>query len=492
MGSAPALRRAALQRAALQRAAPVALAVAVGLAGAWAGMALWGRTTTTLGPFRVELASSFGRGHTDIELPPFGRLTADTHRAPLRLRATLQDVEVAKLTSILSEGGLDGLASRVEADALVRLRALAVRVLLAGAAGALLLGAVAFRTDVRRVAIAVIAALVAVGGLQVAALATFRADAFLHPTFSGSLALAPKVIGPVQAATEHIDAFREQLTRVVDGAVGAYTSVQSSPLGRTGEIRVLHISDIHDSPVGYSFAQQIAAGFDVDFVLDTGDVTSFGTPVESLILQNVPAFGRPYVFVRGSHDSMELQSEMARIPNAIVLDGDARTVDGITIYGIGDPVFISTRALPLTADQIAERSRAICPRILADVRALPTPPDIVAVHDVKMAECIAGFVPLVVEGHLHENVATIDRGTLFLQVGTTGGGGPILFNDAGPQPLSAQVLYFRPGSPPELVAYDTIVQNPETGTLTVSRHLVTSQTLEPPASSTPSPPVTPS
>ena len=444
-------------------------------------MILWGRTTTTLGPFRVELATSFGVGRTVIALPPFGELSADTHRAPLRLRATLQDVEVTKLTSTLSDSGIEGLAGQVETDALARLRVLAIRVLLAGAAGALLLALLAFRRDARRIAIAVIAALVSVGGSQVAALATFHTDAFLHPTYSGSLSLAPKVIGPVETATANIDAFREQLTRVVDGAVNAYTSVQASPLGHTGEIRVLHISDIHDSPIGYQFAEQIAQGFDVDFVLDTGDITSFGTPVEDLILKNVPAFHRPYVFVRGSHDSIELQHELAKIPNAIVLDGQTKTVDGISIFGFGDPVFIANRSEPLTAAQFAEISRSVCPQILSDLAALPSPPAVVAVHDFKMAECIAGYTPLVVSGHLHQNVSWVDRGTQYLQVGTTGGGGPVLFTDTGPQPLSAQVLYFKPGAQPTLVAYDTIVQNPDTGNLTVTRHLVTAQELTPPS-----------
>jgi len=466
-----------------RRAAPFGLAVAIGLLGAWAGMTLWGRTTTTLGPFQVELASTFGHGRTEIQLPPFGDLTADTHQAPLWLRATLRDVEIRRLTTTLSDRGLQGLSDQVESDAAERLRGLAIRVLLASAAGALVLGALAFRRDARRVAIAVVTALLAVGGSEVLALATFHTDAFLHPTFSGSLALAPKVIGPVEAATANIDAFREQLTRVVDGAVRAYTSVQASPLGHAGEIRVLHISDIHDSPVGYDFARQIATGFDVDLILDTGDVTSFGTPAENLILQNVPAFHRPYVFVRGSHDSRDLQSQMARIPNATVLDGTTATIHGITFYGLGDPVFVSSRSTPLDSAEFARIARSACPTIASDVEAMPTPPDVVAVHDEKMAECVAGLVPLVVSGHLHVNAAWVDRGTQYLQVGTTGGGGPILTNDAGPQPLSAQVLYFRPGSPPTLVAYDTVVQNPTTGSLTVERHLVAPHELEPPGDS---------
>jgi len=31
------------------------------------------------------------------------------------------------------------------------------------------------------------------------------------------------------------------------------------------------------------FAVEIARAFDVDFVADTGDLTSFGTPVENLV-----------------------------------------------------------------------------------------------------------------------------------------------------------------------------------------------------------------
>jgi predicted phosphodiesterase len=468
----------------LNHAAPVLVAIVIGLAGAWGGMQLWGHTTTSVGPFRVELTSAFGPGETDISLPPFGSISADTHTAPLELRATLVDVEVQRLSEALASGGSDGLVTTVSDDAIARMRPFAIRVLLAAAAGALLLALLVFRRDARRVAIAVATALLTVGGSQIWVLATFRSEAFLHPTYNGTLALAPQVIGPVAQAAAKIDAFRTQLGRVVDGAVRAYTSLQSSPLNAGDEIRVLHISDIHLSPVGFDFARQIAAGFDVDFVLDTGDITSFGTPAESLILASIPAFHTPYVFVRGSHDSTELQREVADIPNATVLDGDTTTVDGITLYGLGDPVFVDNRSDPLDSAEFARIARSVCPRILSDVQAMNEPPDIVAVHDVKMAECLAGSTPLVVSGHLHVNDAHVDAGTQYLQVGTTGGAGPTLFTDEGAQDLSAEVLYFRPGSPPQLVAYDVIVQDPQTGDLTVTRHLVTAQPLTPP---TPSP-----
>ena len=67
----------------------VLVACLVGIAGAWLGMALLGRDTVPIGPFRVELDVGFGKGETELGLPPFGALTADTHLAPLPVSATL-------------------------------------------------------------------------------------------------------------------------------------------------------------------------------------------------------------------------------------------------------------------------------------------------------------------------------------------------------------------------------------------------------------------
>ena len=144
---------------------------------------------------------------------------------------------------------------------------------------------------------------------EVLLLATFQPAAFAEPTYSG-LALAPQLIGPVREATDRVEDLRAGLEQIVDGAVRAYTTLQATA-SADDAIRVLHMSDIHASPLGMDFAQEVARGFDVDFVIDTGDITSFGTPVENLIASQIPGFGRPYVFVRGSHDSIALQEAVA-------------------------------------------------------------------------------------------------------------------------------------------------------------------------------------
>jgi predicted phosphodiesterase len=475
----------------LTRLPTVLLPVVVGLLGAWLGMAAWGRTTVSMGPFRVQLAAGFGHGVTEIDLPPFGHLTADTHLAPLRLTATLVDVRLPQLAKGVADEGIDGVARRVQHDADSRLAPFFLYLIGVASAGTVVLALLVFRTKWLKILAALLATVLAVGGSEFLALRTYESSALLAPTYSGALTLAPQLIGPAQTALDRIDKFRAELTRVVDGAARVYGSIQSGPLSPGDETRVLHISDIHLSPLGLAFAREVANAFDVDLVIDTGDLTSFGTPAEALITSSIPKLGRPYVFVRGNHDSLSLQNEVAGEPNAIVLDGQAREVEGLTIYGLGDPLFTPDKRAALDDEQSVAMVRTAEPRVLQGVEALAEPPDIVAVHDDRMAEVLAGRVPLVISGHFHVPSARADYGTVFLRAGSTGGAGATVFTQVGGVPLSAEILYFTRSDPPRLIGHDLIEQSPESGSLTVKRYLIEEEfgTLvpSPPATVTPAP-----
>ncbi|MGH2571895.1 MAG: metallophosphoesterase family protein [Actinomycetota bacterium] len=468
----------------------IAFPVLVGVLGAWLGMFAWSRTTVSLGPFRVQLSSGFGRGVTDIRLPPLGRLTADTHLSPLRFTVALQDVQVQELADRVTARGIDLLVEEVQSDALNEVAPFALRTLGVALAGALILAVLVFRTNWRSVGIAALASLVAVGGAETAAWRTYRPGKFLSPTFSGSLSLAPELIGPAETALDRIDQVRAELRRVLAGATRVYTSIQTGPLGLGDQIRVLHISDLHLSPLGISFAREVADAFDVEFVVDTGDLTSFGTPAEALVLAGIAGFGRPYLYVRGNHDSPDLEDAMRRIPGAVVLDGTTHDVAGLTVYGRAHPVFTPDKLAALADEEIAARLAIEGERMAAELPS-SDPPAIVAVHDDRMALPAAGLVPLVISGHFHQPSATVVNGTLFLRVGSTGGAGANVFTQEGGVPLSAEVLYFDRADL-TLVAYDLIEQSPESGSLVVDRHLISEEfgSLTPtpsPASPAPSP-----
>jgi len=474
-----------------RKVATVLLACIVGLVGAWLGMALLARDTVPVGPFRVELDVGFGRGETVLGLPPFGDLTADTHLSPLHVSATLRDVGVQRLTDVVNDEGIDGLVSDVERDARDGVGAMAWRVLVVGTLGGAALAGLVYGRRWHLVTAGAIAALLGVVLCEVLLLTTFQPAAFAEPTYSGSLALAPQLIGPAREATDRVEDLRAGLEQIVDGAVRAYTTLQATPLADDA-IRVLHISDIHASPLGMDFAQDVARGFDVDFVIDTGDITSFGTPVENLITSQIPGFGRPYVFVRGSHDSIALQEAVAEQPNAIVLDGRARTIEGVTVYGLGHPAFTPARGAPVDAEDFAALARSAGPVIAAGLEASEEPVDVVAVHDDRMAEAVAGLVPLVISGHFHDTVASVENGTLYLRIGTTGGSGAGIFRDLVDIPFTAEVLYFSPGEDPKLIAYDVIEQFPESGSLTVQRVTVSVEFGELVLTPTPTPTASPS
>lgn len=473
----------------LTRLPTILLPIVVGLLGAWLGMAAWGRTTVSMGPFRVQLGAGFGHGVTEIGLPPFGHLTADTHLAPLRLTATLVDIRLPQLAEDVAAEGIEGVSRRVQHDANSRLAPFFLHLVAAAIVGTVVLAILVFRTAWLKIVVAVLVTLLAVGGSELLSLGTYRSSALLAPTYSGTLSLAPQLIGPAQTALDRIDKFRAELTRVVDGAARVYGSIRTGALTPADEIRVLHISDIHLSPLGLSFAREVANAFDVDLVIDTGDLTSFGTPAEALITSSIPGLGRPYVFVRGNHDSLSLQTEVADEPNAIVLDGQTRMVEGLRIYGLGDPLFTPDKRAALDDEQSEARVRTAEPRLLQDVEALPEPPDVVAVHDDRMAEVLAGRVPLVISGHFHLPAVRAENGTVFLRAGSTGGAGATVFTQEGGVPLSAEILYFTRSDPPRLIGHDLIEQSPESGSLTVKRYLIESEfgmlVPSPPASPTP-------
>jgi predicted phosphodiesterase len=478
------------------RLARALVPVVVGILGAMLAIAAFGRGSATLGPFQVGLEAHFGSGETDLAVPPVGEITAHTHLPPFHLTATVDGIAIQQLSQTVSESGIEPLVQRVEDEARRQILFYALRLLAVAVLGGAVLGFVAYGTAWRRVLVAGASALVLVGGTELATYATYDTSAFLSPTFSGSLSIAPKLIGPVEEATQHIDAFRTALEQIVSGSARVYTSIQASPPAGPNTIKVLHISDVHLSPLGFQFAQEIAKGFGVDFVVDTGDITTFGTPAENFVTNYVPEFHVPYVFVRGNHDSGSLVEAMSREPNVRLLNGSETSVDGISIYGYPDPVF-NNNDHDLNTHEFDQAVSSANPIIARQVAALPEAPDVVMVHDDRMAQSVAGHVPIVLSGHFHVPAKTITDGTLYLQIGSTGGAGIKVFTNLG-GPLSAEVLYFRPPTsttPARLIAYDRIAQSPETGSLTVQRELVPSDLHpalpSPSGSGTPSPTTSP-
>jgi predicted MPP superfamily phosphohydrolase len=335
--------------------------------------------------------------------------------------------------------------------------------------GAVLLGAVGVRTlrsALESGAIALVVVLVVGAG----SVLTFDQDALAQPRFTGLLNRAPYVVGQTQGLVQKLESYRAGLADFVDSVTALYALGSRLPgaadgLARGDVITVLHISDIHDNPLGFDLTARLVSQFGADVVVDTGDITTNGTALEGTQLSRISSLKVPYVFVRGNHDSSSTQASVADQGNAIVLDDEVRVVAGLTFAGIGDPRFTPEeggaapdRPLAQAADaQLATTIRTY------DEEHPSERVDLALVHDPQAASPLDGVVPLILAGHLHKRELRSEGGTKYLVEGTTGGAlitsdGLVKAESGDAVPLTASLLYFgRSGADKgRLLAYDDV------------------------------------
>jgi predicted phosphodiesterase len=289
------------------------------------------------------------------------------------------------------------------------------------------------------------------------AAATWRPEALSQPTYTGLLVNANSLIGRAEDIVARFDAYRASLEDIV-GNVGTLYSALSdlpAPGGANGSVALLHVSDLHLNPAGFDLVAQVVEQFGVDGVLDTGDITDWGSEPENGLITSVGTLNVPYVYIRGNHDSAATAALVAAQPNTTVLDASTVTIDGIEIAGIPDPAFTPDKDSG-DDDADVEVLTESGERLLDVVRELPEPPAVTMVHDPRQGRPLDGDVPLVLAGHTHERrVAYFDEGTLLMVEGSTGGAGLRGLQGEFPEPLTCTVLYLDPETG-QLQAYDEI------------------------------------
>jgi predicted phosphodiesterase len=417
-----------------------------------------------LGPGEVEISLRPQLdGATIVSIPPFGSIEAATHRAPLGLVLSPTSIDTHSAQVLVeSRPTQDDLVGTLRADLEAALKNYALRLLLGGLVAGALVAAIARVRSRGELAISIGVALLAPLGLYAGIFAGYNADAFRQPTLTGALSRSPELLGPVQQFGQRFNALRTELDEIGSITFQLYQFLAEQSAIPEDAIRVLHISDLHLNPVGYDVAQLVANRFKVQAVIDSGDVTAEGSPLEVGFLDRIPGFELPYIFVRGNHDSIITQDAVAEKPNARVLDGNTTTLEGLTIFGVGDPLFTPDKTVEQPSnDEQKEAKRAFARTVEEQVKALDEPPDIVVVHDSLAAGRLTGDVPLVIHGHGHKWSESFDGGTRVLGVGSTGGAGLKSLAPESDSAIALQVLYFD-REQHTLLGYDRIdVQGPQ-------------------------------
>ena len=155
-------------------------------------------------------------------------------------------------------------------------------------------------------------------------------------------------------------------------------------------VRVLHVSDIHNNPAAFDFMDQIINNFNVDFVIDTGDITDYGTFLEDMVIKKLSQLPVDYVFVAGNHDSPKTLELIKTMDNVTILDGEISTVKGIDILGFPDAGSATSDIDSSSETEIFKLNLMIREKLYS----LNKTPDILAVHNPKSTKGISGLVLL--------------------------------------------------------------------------------------------------
>ncbi len=449
--SRPRSRRAAWY---LTASGVLLIAAAVGLA-AFGGFA---RHSFSVGPARLSVAATLStRPVTAIVVPPFGSVRAATHRLPLFLRISLDEIDIPQLETFAAEETLD----QATTDAWVEdvrsgfSRAIEKGLIAAGLAGAF--AGWALRRSWRSVVASTAVAVIVPALLVAATAATLDLDAFRTPRFRGAVAYAPSLIELVQSRAEKVESLREQVSKLAVDLARYYDSPQSfAPAGALeGTYRILHVTDLHLDPVGLELAEELAREFSASLVIDTGDINHYGSPVEAMVVASQVPTSVPQLFVPGNHDSPAIIDALDALEHVTVLRDEATEVDGLVVFGVADPAS-EGQAVEPDRQAMSERAEEIADDLAARIRSGESTPTIVAVHNTAMVKPFEGLAPLIVAGHSHTPVLERRGDTWYLNTGTTGG---IHFSRMRAEPHiphSASVLYFTGELPRRLIAIDQI------------------------------------
>jgi hypothetical protein len=507
------------------RRAPGACGVLlVALVGGIVGAELAPSTGATIGPLqaRVRVLPSFNPG-IHLLLPPAGQVDFATHTAPVALEGEISQVDLEGARTLIDSPArvraLGDTAGRVLRGAAIQA---ALTTIGCAALGSLGLSLLVYRRRWRRtaqVAVTLAGSLVLTG-----AMAGLTADPqrLAQPKFTGLLSQAPYIAGQVPDVVQRLETYRSGLSDIVRSVTALYATTgdlsDQSTTSNDDVITVLHVSDIHLNPLAFDLIDRLITQFGVDAVLDSGDITTWGTEVESSTFARIGKLKVPYVFVRGNHDSTATQAAIKRFKNAVVLDDRVTEVAGLVIAGIGDPLFTpdsthadlpvspgpvlgpagsapasltpsaSSPAPPLTTGTSSRSPSATpfaLPSAAAEAPADPQsrsvtelattidqwdaahpdrPVQIAAIHEPAQLDPLFGLVPTVMAGHTHHRATRLDpSGTRILIEGSTGGAGItarglVRLADGKPLPLAASLVYYARRGPRagQIVAIDAI------------------------------------
>ncbi len=422
-------------------------------------VSLLGNMDIIVGSFEVRVSLSFfDHGFTQLEIPPLGRVWTQTHVPPLKLTVVLKNINIDMLREDIArlpeQDLVDNIVLETRSSIIVYVIKLLSLGFLGGAAGIYFL----LTKEPKKMLLGGIVGLVILSLLLFSLYISYDTQAFLTPEYEGALAAAPWAFGLIEETLAKVATLGEQLEVIASSVYVLFERLEFlEPLGLVdGERKILHVSDIHNNPAAFNFIEQVVRSFNVDFIIDTGDITDFGSPLEAELAARVGALGVPYIFIPGNHDSPQIITSLKELPGVFVLEAGVVEVLDVRVAGIQDP---SSRSVEMTVP-----SEAVLDGFARELKTViqegGVRPDLVAAHHPRIASAFIGDIPILLTGHTHTlDISQVDN-SVILNAGTTGAAGIRGLQTAREIPFSLILLHLnrssREGVRWQLTAADTI------------------------------------
>ncbi|QGT98924.1 hypothetical protein SYNTR_0331 [Candidatus Syntrophocurvum alkaliphilum] len=414
-------------------------------------------------------------GKTVISLPPVGSLSANTHIAPLEFNASLERIEADTIKEVLADSeGREKLISELTEPKLTFLVPFAWKQLALAAAGAVFLVILIWRTRFWASIVAGVGGAFMIGIFMLIAIYSYNLEAFNEPEYEGVISFAPEMITMGDDFLSQFDEVQTQTELVVENLYNLFGNIDNLPfLGNPGTdedtVRLLLVSDLHSNPIGVGFINAVVNNFYADAIIDAGDLTDFGSPVEAQLANELKDIEVPYLFAPGNHDTPEIMDLINNMPNGTVLEGQVETIEDINIIGNADPLAYSSEVMNDELIRNRDLRRQI-EELRLTAAELEEMVDIIVLHDPKFSTTLEGLANVVVTGHHHRHWIKNGENTVHINPGSTGSSGARGLYSETKVPYSAVLLYYQPGEGP--IAADTIAYHPISGRFNVERTLL--------------------
>ena len=459
------------------------LVIVLCLLGAVASVNIFGRAEFEGDGFsfaaRIKLLAP---GETQLRLPPIGVAAARTHQAPVQIGLELRGLKSSLLGKLSTDpAARDTVLSETKEQARRATMATALMAIVLGGLGSLVV-ILLFRLYKPAILLAAfMLGSLFCGGLLAWTYFDYDMKALQQPRYEGILDSAPWVMSILTNSLDGLERLGQSFEVMARNLPHLTRGVRAgAPMSSVGEdLKVLHVSDIHNNTAAFDLIGSLVESFAVDAVIDTGDLTDYGTPFESGITKAVGNLRVPYVFAPGNHESPDVVARLRRNRNVVVLDGRIVTIRGLKILGIPDPSSYETSPGVSPPDSMA----AFAERLADTWEKAAAKPDLVAAHHRELLEPLIGRAGVVLHGHDHRASLMQSEGTVIEDAGTSGAAGLRGLASDSDVPYTVYLQYWRrePTGGFKLLAVDGITVDGLNGKLQVVR--TTMDSLRPGAAS---------